>query len=402
MIMMGCHFMHDHTRGSVPFRHVYIHALVRDAERQKMSKTKGNTLDPIEIIEKYGTDAVRFTLAAMAAPGTDIAFNEKRTDGYRKFANKIWNAARFILLNVDRAQQSGLWSLAEFLASGEAAPAPKTLEDRWIHSRFHCVTQEVNAALETYRFHEAAHQVYGFFWHEFCDWYIEIVKLRLDGGSVEGTRAAFAHLLSLFEAALRLLSPFMPFLTEEVWHTLYDGKPPQKSIALAPYPEADPRRIDLEAETGMAILQDLIVAVRDMRADLKVEPRTATPIEVFADLDIRRLIEANREAVEKLASVSGITFVERSLAKTPGARSSARFDVRVIFEKKVDLSAERQRLQKEAAKLEGEIASAQRQLGNQQFLAKAPAHVVDGIRKSAEEKQVLLEKTRSALNELSG
>ncbi|HSA93871.1 MAG TPA: valine--tRNA ligase, partial [Terriglobales bacterium] len=363
MIMMGCHFMRDHARSSVPFRHVYIHALVRDAERQKMSKTKGNTLDPIEIIEKYGTDAVRFTLAAMAAPGTDIAFNEKRTDGYRKFANKIWNAARFIFLNVDRAQQSGLWSLAESQATGEAAPAPRTLEDRWIHSRFHRVTQEVNAALETYRFHEAAHQVYGFFWHEFCDWYIEIVKLRLDGGSVEGTRAAFAHLLSLFEAALRLLSPFMPFLTEEVWHTLYDGKPPQKSIALAPYPQADPGRIDLEAETGMAILQDLIVAVRDMRADLKVEPRTAVPIEAFAEPDIRRLIEENREAVEKLAAVAGITFVERSLAGTPGARSSARFDVRVIFEKKVDLSAERQRLQKEAAKLEGEIASAQRQLG---------------------------------------
>ena len=161
-------------------------ALIRDAERQKMSKTKGNVVDPIEIIEKYGTDAVRFTLAAMAAPGGDIAFSESRTQSYRAFANKIWNAARFLFMNVDRAQESGLWSLAEF-RSAHRTQARKvsvgfkaeTLEDRWILSRFNRVAQELNDALADYRFHEAAHVVYHFFWGEFCDWYLELIKPRL-------------------------------------------------------------------------------------------------------------------------------------------------------------------------------------------------------------------------------
>src|SRR5246500_2118623 len=190
MVMFGCHFMQGHEQDlaikkasgwagkkddSVPFRQVYIHALVRDAERQKMSKTKGNVLDPLEIIDRFGTDATRFTLAAMAAPGTDIAFNENRTDGYRAFANKIWNAARFMFMNVDRVG-------AGLLAAPPRAGTPRytgTLEDRWILSRFNRVTGEVNEALQTYRFHEAANRIYDFFWGEFCDWYIELIKPRL-------------------------------------------------------------------------------------------------------------------------------------------------------------------------------------------------------------------------------
>ena len=188
MIMMNCHFMRGNQQGDVPFRNVYIHGLVRDAERQKMSKTKGNVIDPIEIIEKYGTDAVRFTLAAMAMPGTDIAFSESRTESYRAFANKIWNAARFLFMNVDRAQESGLWSLAEFRAAqtdvgaqGVIGFKAETLEDRWILSRFNRVAQEIHDALATYRFHEAAHVVYHFFWGEYCDWYLELIKPRLAG-----------------------------------------------------------------------------------------------------------------------------------------------------------------------------------------------------------------------------
>ena len=186
MIMMNCHFMRGHKHGDVPFRTVYIHALVRDADRQKMSKTKGNVVDPIEIIEHYGTDAVRFTLASMAAPGTDIAFSESKTEGYRAFANKIWNASRLLFMNVDRAQEAGVWSLAEFkapatdfAAKGVAGFTTDTLEDRWILSRFNRVAQEVHEALDTYRFHEAAHVVYHFFWGEYCDWYLELIKPRL-------------------------------------------------------------------------------------------------------------------------------------------------------------------------------------------------------------------------------
>ena len=186
MIMMGCHFLADHERGMVPFRDVYIHGLVRDAERQKMSKTKGNVVDPIETIEKFGTDATRFTLATMAAPGADIAFSESRTESYRAFANKIWNAARFIFMNVERAEQEKVWSLREFRPAdgrsrrrGIPGFVAATLEDRWILSRFNRVADEINQALTGYRFHEAAHVVYHFFWGEFCDWYIELVKPRL-------------------------------------------------------------------------------------------------------------------------------------------------------------------------------------------------------------------------------
>ena len=204
MIMFGCHFMEGHEQDaaikkasgwaekkndSVPFRNVYIHALVRDAERQKMSKTKGNVIDPLEIIDRFGTDATRFTLAAMAAPGTDIAFSESRTDGYRDFANKIWNAARFMFMNVDRIEPGLRPGAAEGGRPyvGVAGFLPQTLEDRWILSRFNRATRDVNDAIETYRFHEAANRIYDFFWGEFCDWYIELIKPRLNeegGGRV--------------------------------------------------------------------------------------------------------------------------------------------------------------------------------------------------------------------------
>ncbi|MBZ5647891.1 MAG: valine--tRNA ligase [Acidobacteriia bacterium] len=399
MIMLNCHFMEGHKHGSVPFRHVYIHALVRDAERQKMSKTKGNVMDPIEVIEKYGTDAVRFTLASMAAPGTDIAFAPERTEGYRNFANKIWNAARFIFLNVDRAEQAGVWSLHEFPASSPANAAA-TLEDRWIFSRFHRTVREVDEALRAYRFHEAAHEVYDFFWAEFCDWYIEIIKLRLSDSDRGTARTAFFNLMTIFEGALRLLSPFMPFITEELWHAVYDGKPPLKSIALAAYPQADVSRIDDAAETEMAILQDLIVSVRNIRAELKIETKARVPIRVFGDAQVQTLIRQNRTAIEKLANVEGVEFVSTHLAKETGARSTARFDLAVVYEQKIDIAAERHRLQKELAHIEGEMARLQKQLQNEQFLAKAPANVIEGMRKRLAELEVLVVKVRDGLKVL--
>jgi valyl-tRNA synthetase len=424
MIMFGCHFMEGHAQDpdireankkaygwadkkddSVPFRNVYIHALVRDAERQKMSKTKGNVLDPLDIIARFGTDATRFTLAAMAAPGTDIAFNESRTDGYRAFANKIWNAARFMFMNVDR--------IAPELrpAGGQECPpragiagfAAVTLEDKWILSRFNRATRDVNEAIGAYRFHEAANRIYDFFWGEFCDWYLELIKPRLlEGADASAARAACENLVNLFDGALRLLHPVMPFITEEIWHAMYAGAPPLKSIALAPYPSADEAQIDLTVETEMAILQDLIASVRNLRAELKVEPKVKVPIDVFAsEADIRRLIEENRPAVERLGSVESITFVESSLAKIAGARSTARFDVHVVYEKKIDVAAERERLKKELEKIDKEIANGQRQLGNEQFLAKAPAKVVEGLRARAEELKVLREKAVAQMQEMA-
>jgi len=442
MIMFGCHFMEGHAQDaaikqasgwaekkndSVPFRNVYIHALVRDAERQKMSKTKGNVIDPLEIIDRFGTDATRFTLAAMAAPGTDIAFSESRTAGYRNFANKIWNAARFMFMNVDRIEPglrpgdasvgAGLRPAPDGalrLRSGQAPPRPHmgsgvagfavaSLEDRWILSRFNRATRDVNDAIETYRFHEAANRIYDFFWGEFCDWYIELIKPRL-AGSVDAktARAACANLMNLFDASLRLLHPVMPFITEEIWHAIYDGKPPLKSIALAAYPAADEKQIDLGAETEMAILQDLIVSVRNLRAELKVEPKVKVPIEVFAhEAEIRSLFEQNLAAIERLAGVEKITFMESSLGNLPGARSTSRFDVHLVYEKKIDIAAERERLAKDLEKIEKQLSGAQARLGDEQFLSKAPAHVVEGLRKQVEELTILREKIVAKLKELA-
>src|SRR6202166_4156498 len=421
MVMFGCHFMQEHEQDpaikkasgwgdkkddSVPFRQVYIHALVRDAERQKMSKTKGNVIDPLEIIERFGTDATRFTLAAMAAPGTDIAFNESRTDGYRAFANKMWNAARFMFMNVDRIEPGLRPGTAEggrpHIGVGGFQTA--TLEDRWILSRFNRVVADVNDALATYRFHEAANRIYDFFWGEFCDWYLELIKPRLnfdEGADKSAAHAACANLVNLFDASLRLLHPVMPFITEEIWQALYEGKAPFKSIALAAYPQADEEQFNLAAETEMAILQDLIVSVRNLRAELKVEPKVKVPIEVFAhEPEIRKMIDHNRSAVERLANVEKITFVESSLANRAGARGTARFDVHVIYERKIDVGAECDHLKKDLEKIEKGISSGQKQLGNEQFLAKAPSVVVENLRKQQQELAVMLAKTQSKLREL--
>ncbi len=419
MIMFGCYFMEGHRQDpaikkasgwaekkddSVPFRNVYIHSLVRDAERQKMSKTKGNVVDPLDVIKRFGTDATRFTLAAMAAPGTDIAFNESRTDGYRAFANKIWNAARFMFMNVDRIAPELRPRTAEggCPSVGVAGFTVATLEDRWILSRFNRATRDVNDAIETYRFHEAANRIYDFFWGEFCDWYIELIKPRLaESADAETARAACANLVNLFDGALRLLHPVMPFITEEIWHAMYAGAPPLKSIALAPYPAADDKQIDLATEAQMAVLQDLIVNVRNLRAELKVEPKVKVPIELFAhEPEIRQLIEENRGAVERLGSVESVKFVDSSLSNLAGARSTARFDVHVVYEKKIDVAAECERLKKDLEKIEKEIANGQRQLGNEGFLSKAPAKVVEGLRARAEELKVLREKTAAKMKEL--
>ena len=421
MIMMGCWFageipMPDGSprslSESVPFREVYIHALVRDANREKMSKTKGNVIDPIEIVKQYGTDAVRFTLASMASPGTDIAFNVARTEGYRAFANKIWNAARFLFMNVDRAAEAGITVDASALGAMPAVDASAPLEARWIVAELHATAAKVNQSLENYRYDDAASTIYQFVWGSFCDWYLEIVKLRLDFSDTAdkaATKAALTTLVSVFEAALRMLSPFMPFLTEELWHALYDGKPPAQSIALTRYPQSEEEKIDGDARDKMIGLQFLIIGIRARRKELSVPEKLSTPVKVLEWAGAHGgsgIVEEHLDIVKKLAQVSAVEFVpfvDRDLggrlANLPWSVAGPT-DIVIEYETKIDVAAERERLTKDIARYEKGLAAAERQLGNAGFLAKAPAHVVDGLKKQEAETRLLLEKARAALEAL--
>jgi len=406
MIMMGCWFSLDVPMAdesprslaeSVPFREVYIHALVRDANREKMSKTKGNVIDPIEIVKQYGTDAVRFTLASMASPGTDIAFNVARTEGYRAFANKIWNAARFLFMNIDRAAEVGITIDTAALGTMPIADSGAPLESRWIVAELHATADKVNEALANYRFDDAANAIYQFFWGGFCDWYLEIVKLSLDfneGADKTRTELSLKTLVGVFEASLRLLSPFMPFLTEEVWHSVYDGKPPAKSIALTRFPQADNNAKQSDAIKKMGLLQSLIVEVRALRKEIGVEEKAAVPIELRIDEDLKATIRDSHAIVERLARVSELRFVPRISAGL-ARHATAQFDVAVVYERKIDVAAECEKLNKEIAKQEKNVANADRQLGNPAFTAKAPAHIVEGLKKQRDEAQHLLDKLRA-------
>jgi valyl-tRNA synthetase len=406
MIMLGCWFSTDvpnpdgsprELKDSVPFREVYIHALVRDANREKMSKTKGNVIDPIEIVKQYGTDAVRFTLASMASPGTDIAFNIARTEGYRAFANKIWNASRFIFMNMDRAAEIGIKVDTAVLGSMPTATGDAPLEARWIVAELHETAAKVNEALENYRFDDAANTLYRFFWGSFCDWYLEIVKLSLnfdEGANRDRAGAALTTLVSVFESSLRLLSPFMPFLTEEIWHAVYDGNPPAKSIALTRFPQADCQTIDQPALKEIGFLQQLIVEVRGLRKEIGVEEKALAPIEVRADECLQTVMSRNQAMIERLARVSEVRLVDQisaGLAK----HTTPQFDVAVVYERKIDVAAECEKLGKEIAKQEKIVTNAERQLNNPGFTAKAPAHIVDGLKKQLEDARQLLEKLRS-------
>jgi valyl-tRNA synthetase len=424
MIMFGCHFMLEEPmpdgsartlKDAVPFREVYIHALVRDAERQKMSKTKGNVIDPIEIVNRYGTDAVRFTLATMASPGTDIAFSEARTEGYRAFANKIWNAARFLFMQRERIVGEGAilhhftdltaidrtdTVILGFPANPDAPEQPdqSQLEDRWILSRLYTTADAVNAALAAYRFDEAANTIYQFFWGDLCDWYLELAKLRIDTAETQGDRLLPFFLFSnIFESSLRMLSPFMPFITEEIWHAFYDGRPPARSIALMPYPVSAKKDLDPESEAQMALLQSLIVSVRAARKDAGVPERESVPI--LLRTSDASVFKQNLAAIQRLARVTTLEVVPQ-LPEGLARRATSNFDVAVVYEKPVDTGAERERLTKDLVKLQKEKENSDRQLANESFLAKAPAPVVDGLRRRNAELATLIERTGTALDAL--
>jgi len=356
MAMLGIEFM-----GDVPFRQVYIHGLVRDAEKQKMSKTRGNVIDPLVVTEEYGTDAVRMALLGGAAPGTDIVFTVDRIESSRAFANKIWNAARFIFMNVgDRIE--------------DAYSLPSSLEDRWIWSRLNRSARDMDQAIRTYRYHEAAQTIWHFIYDDFCDWYIELKKVTGDWKSI----------LRVFEATLRLLHPLMPFITEELWHRL--GQTEERSISLEAYPEYVQQYDDPEAEREIGLLQDVVTAARGIRADLSLDPKLPLEGRISRPIDFR--------AVQKLA---GVAFVVGEVPKTGAVRSTADFDL-VIDVPHGQLEAQRRRLEKERDQLIKNIANSQRQLSDEVFLSKAPTKVVESIRAKLGEYEAQLAKIEASLN----
>ncbi|HEX5431429.1 MAG TPA: class I tRNA ligase family protein, partial [Bryobacteraceae bacterium] len=346
MIMFGLEMM-----GDVPFRQIHIHGLVRDAERQKMSKTKGNTIDPLIINDKYGTDAVRFALLVSAAPGGDIALSEDRIDSEKAFANKIWNASRLL-----------------FSKSKEGFVDPASLADRWIASRFNACAATANKALEQHRYHEAADALYHFWWDEFCDWYLELKKLDTDWG--------FAYVV--YEKALRLLHPLMPFVTEELWQRL---DLPGKSIALEPYPQSDPNAANEEAEREMSLFQQIVTEIRQGRAANKIDKNRALNAEVSASGREHEVFSLHRDAIARLGNV---TLSIRQNGGSP-------------YTLKLDIPVDRARLEKENDQLAKQIASLERQFTNSEFMVKAPAKVVDSMRAKKAEYEAQLARNRAAL-----
>jgi valyl-tRNA synthetase len=361
--------------GQVPFRQVHLHGLVRDAGRQKMSKTKGNVIDPLSVNEKYGTDAMRLSLVLGAGTGSDIAFTEERLDAARAFANKLWNAARFIFLNMER---SGVEPQVP------AAAAPH-VEDRWIRARLNEAAAAMNHDLKVHRYHEAAQRIWHFFWDDFCDWYLEIKKLRFAENS--GLNDDWRALLSTFEEALRLLHPIMPFLTEELHHRL---NPQGGSISVKPYPQADAEREGPPVIWEMSVLQAIIIAARNLRAERKIAPKQILRASLRCDVPVDRAV------IERLAGLQlaeGVTGVKRS---TP------EFDLQVEMpeESAEATEAQRTKLRKEIEQLEKVIANSERQLGNDEFVKKAPAKVIEGIQAKLVDYRAQLAKSQGALAEL--
>ncbi len=395
MIMLGIEMA-----GDVPFRQVYIHGLVRDADKQKMSKTKGNVIDPIEMTDKYGTDAVRFALVVAAGQGSDVVLSEERIAGGRTFANKIWNAARFIFLSLEKSGADP-WSPEDpdgFVPEAATGNGRPSLEDRWMFSRLNEVAGLVNSHIEKYRYHEAANLLYHFFWHEFCDWYVELKKLSFREDS--GLTPEWKNMLAAMERALRLLHPVMPFITEELWQRLTTGATGRpRSIALSTYPSEDPTLTDKEAERQVELLREIIAALRNLRAEMGIPPKTQLEGICYGHrAEVAEVVTEQAAAVSRLANVK---LTAQSGAAPQGKAMHHGKD----FDLQLELPAEetktlRERLAKQLKPLEKARDSSQRQLGNEQFLSKAPPHVVASIRKKLADYESQIKRIRETLSSL--
>jgi valyl-tRNA synthetase len=399
MIMLGIHFTKK-----VPFRAVYLHSLVRTGSGEKMSKSKGTGLDPVVLNQQYGTDAMRFCLASMAAPGTDIILSDDRLASSRNFANKIWNAARFLFVNLDKFEQSGA-KLEELAAPEVRAKAPYAyrgsvpLVDLWLFKRLASTIEEVNDSLTNYRFHEASQGVYQFFWGDFCDWYIEWVKPELQSADHERATAAWKNLFAAFDMALRLLHPFMPFLTEELWHQL-PQRPGARSIALDMFPMAKAEWFDPGGEANFGLLQEVTTALRNIRADMKLDPKRRIAAGFWSPKPmVHKLVQSYREPIERLAYLSELRVLTERLPLTGGAvRSTAQFDVRVAYSDTVDVAAERSRLKKEIEGLQKAISSKEKQLGDDTFRSRAPEKIIKGLEATLAGQRIEFQKLQDRLD----
>ena len=364
MVMMGLEFKDD-----VPFRDVYIHGLVRDEHGKKMSKSKGNTIVPAEVQERYGTDAVRFTMAILAAPGNDIPLAPERMEGYRAFANKLWNATRFALMKI-----------------GDEPPKPwrdedLSLADRWILSRAEATLSQVTRSMERYRFDHAADALYHFVWHQFCDWYIELVKPAFQSGSSE---TAAAVLLEVLSRLLRLLHPFMPFVTEELWHKLPGS---ESYIAVAPWPASQETWADPKVEAEMETLQELVVRIRNVRSASNIDSSKRIRVLLHCDDPAERaLVEAQIGLLCPLVRAEEMQVVEEFPEGLVAAKGVAgKVQIALPLEGLLDLDAERARLEREMEKLRKELDRRTKRLGNASFVEKAPADVVQKERRVRED-----------------
>ena len=385
MMMMGLHFKKE-----VPFRDVYIHALVRDEKGAKMSKSKGNVIDPLNLIDEYGADALRFTLAAMAAQGRDIKLATSRVEGYRNFATKIWNAARFAGIN-------GCVRVADF--------DPKSVKEtlnRWILSEAAKTSADVTAAIEAYRFNDAANAAYRFVWNVFCDWYVELSKQSLqgeDGPAKDETRATTAFVI---DEIAKILHPFMPFITEELWAIKgAEGPARETLLALSPWPQLDDLR-DPQAEDEIGLIVDLVTEVRSVRNEMKVPDGTKVPLVVVgASADVRGRIEAAEARIGRLVRIAGISFADVAPA------NSAQMIVRGVvvtlpLEGVIDIAAERTRLARDLGTAESEVEKVEARLANPKFLAGAKEEAIEENRSRLEELKPQIEKLMAALERLKG
>jgi valyl-tRNA synthetase len=386
MMMMGLHFMDD-----IPFRDVYIHALVRDEEGKKMSKSKGNVINPLAIIEKYGTDAFRFTLAAFAAQGRDVKMSEKRVEGYRNFINKLWNAARFALMHVDRGY-------------GQFPELNLSLPNRWVLSRLGQATSAVGKGIDDYRFNEAAGAVYQFVWHEFCDWYLEAIKPALYGRLGQAEQEATRMVLWFaLRDILILLHPFTPFITEEIWHKL-PGTCGSIMKAEFPCKDAYPgsQGRDPAAESQMSLLIEIITGIRNVRGEMGISPSSSLEVTVQAREDeIGRIIADQQEIIVNLARLKSLS-VQKEGPKPKAAATAVVNGATIFIDLRgiIDISQETARLEKEIGRLTQELAGIHKKLGNADFLHKAPAEVVTKVKQKhvqLMEKQQKLQATRDRM-----
>ena len=360
MIMMGLKFM-----GDVPFRDVYIHALIRDAEGQKMSKTKGNVIDPLEVMEQYGTDALRFTLAAFAAQGRDIKLAEDRIEGYRNFCNKLWNASRFVFMNLE--DYKGSCALDERSKFSSA--------DLWILSRLNRATKEVNEALEAFRFNDAALTVYKFIWNEYCDWYIELTKSKLvDPGSQRV--AAQNMLIHVLDSALKLLHPFMPFITEEIWQKLPQN---EDSIMVSAFPEYREAQTNEAIEKEMAVIMEVITGIRNIRGEMNLNPGLKLNVLVKTQNSaIQQTLQYHGEYVRELARVEQLeTGPNIKKPKVSASSVLGEMDLIIPLEGMMDFQEERKRVEKELKKIEKDLIFLDKKLSNPDFVKKAPVDIIE-------------------------